>query len=136
MIVLDACAALEMVRQTVNGKALFALLTPHERIASSALIRAELCSALWQHVRAGSYTVEEAKVLLRRALALVTDMHDTGENCMESLTEAVRLEHSPYDLFYLTLARRLGATLFTLDKQLARLCERQGVDVVWQEDLE
>lgn len=132
MIVLDACAALGIVRQTEEGKALFALVTPEESIASTTLIRAELVSALWQHVRAGNYTVAEAKLLLGRALALITDMHDTEENCVEALTEAVRLGHSPYDMFYLTLARRLGATLFTLDKKLSNLCEEQGVDVVSQ----
>lgn len=132
MIVLDACAALGIVRQTEEGKALFALLRPEEAIASTTLIRAELASALWQHVRAGSYSVADAKILLSRALALVTDWHDTDENCVEALTEAARLGHSPYDMFYLTLARRLGATLFTLDKKLARLCDEQGVDVVYQ----
>ena len=46
-------------------------------------------------------------------------------------TESVRLEHSSYDLFYLILARREGATLFTIDRKLQDLCARNGVNCVW-----
>lgn len=33
-------------------------------------------------------------------------------------------------MFYFMLARRLGATLFTLDRKLMALCEENGVDCV------
>ena len=33
-------------------------------------------------------------------------------------------------MFYFVLARRFGATLFTLDRKLIRLCEEQGVQCV------
>lgn len=45
----------------------------------------------------------------------------------EILHESLRLDHSSYDLAYLVLARRTGATLFTLDGKLADACERCGV---------
>lgn len=48
----------------------------------------------------------------------------------EALTEAVRLRRPVYDMVYFVLARRLGATLFTLDKRLQALCIDNGVNCV------
>ena len=50
--------------------------------------------------------------------------------------ESVRLGHSSYDLFYVVLARRTGATLFTLDKKLQDLSLSLGVNSVWLTKLE
>ena len=49
-------------------------------------------------------------------------------NC--SAAAAIRNDYSSYDMFYLTLARRNGATLFTLDKRLAALCQQLKIDCV------
>jgi predicted nucleic acid-binding protein len=130
MIVLDTSAAIEIAMSTHNGKALLSLIEPNEKVISSTLMRSEAANAFWKYVKAGVLTKVQSLRYLRIALSLVTEMHDTGENCIESFSEAVRLEHPAYDLFYLTLARRYGATLFTLDKKLIRLCESNGVDVV------
>ena len=53
----------------------------------------------------------------------------------EVVSESVRLGHPVYDIFYFVLARRLGATLFTLDKRLIKLCEQEGVDCIHKESL-
>jgi predicted nucleic acid-binding protein len=55
---------------------------------------------------------------------------DVSENHVEAFAESLRLEHSAYDLLYSTLARRNGATLFTLDRKLIELCRREGVNCV------
>ena len=57
------------------------------------------------------------------------------ENIDEAFLEAARLDHSVYDLLYLTLARRRAATLFTADRRLVSLCEQTGVDYVREVDL-
>ena len=48
----------------------------------------------------------------------------------EKSNEAVRLNHSAYDMLHLVLARRTGSTLFTLDKKLQEACIETGVDCV------
>lgn len=45
--------------------------------------------------------------------------------------ESLRLGHSSYDLFYLVLARRTGATLFTLDKKMQELALDAGINSIW-----
>ena len=43
----------------------------------------------------------------------------------------MRCKHKASDLYYFVLARRLGATLFTLDKKLQALCAQNGVNCLW-----
>lgn len=132
MIVLDASAAVAIAMSTDEGKVLLGLIDPGEAVASTSLIRAEAANAFWKYVRAGILTKQQALQYVNIALALVTEMHSTEENCIEAFSEAVRINHPAYDLFYLTLARRLGATLFTLDKKLVDLCDQNGVDTVYE----
>ncbi len=59
------------------------------------------------------------------------EFRDDASLWTEALTESLRLDHSSYDLFYLVLARREGATLFTLDRKLQKLCDKNGVNAIW-----
>ncbi|GHU95390.1 hypothetical protein FACS189479_08920 [Spirochaetia bacterium] len=40
------------------------------------------------------------------------------------------MDYSAYDMLYLTLARRTGATLITLDKLLNSIAEKEGIEIV------
>lgn len=84
-----------------------------------------------KYVRGGYLTAAEALDCGRDAISLVDDMRDDEDLWAEALTESVRLGHSSYDLFYLVLARREGATLFTIDRKLQDLCARNGVNCIW-----
>jgi len=53
-----------------------------------------------------------------------------AELAVESLHEALRLNHPVYDLYFLVLARRNGATLLTVDEKLKRLALDCGVSVL------
>ena len=52
------------------------------------------------------------------------------------LSEAIRVDHSLYDMLYFVLARRTSSTLLTCDRRLAKLCEQNGVDCVTLADLQ
>jgi predicted nucleic acid-binding protein len=130
MIVLDCCAAVAMILGTPDGKSLEALIERDEEIVSSSLLLAELGSALRKYVRAGAISQERALWGIREIDSVIDRFVDTSENYVESFGEALRLEYSPYDLFYLTLARRNGAALCTLDRALMGLCAREGVDCI------
>lgn len=74
--------------------------------------------------------LDNGKMTLVKALQLIDQFIDPVDSVLESLHEAIRLDHSAYDMFYLTLARRKAATLLTSDKKLYDLCISQGVDAV------
>lgn len=128
MIILDCSAAVEMARGTSRGLGFRGLMLKNEQVIASDLFRAEVCNTFWKYVRAGLLPVEQAEARIASALALVDSFIPLEENAAESFAEAVRQDHSVYDLFYLTLARRNAATVLTADKKFAELCERMGID--------
>lgn len=130
MIVLDCSAAVEMVRGTELGGAFRQLLLEGERAISTELFEAEVRNVFWKYARAGWCTPDRARLLACDATALVDEFIGIGENAAESLGEALRQDHSVYDMFYVTLARRNAATLLTADRRLMGLCERMGVECV------
>ena len=133
MIVMDANAALAIALGTDYGRALGDLRLQDERIVAPTLFHAEVAHAIGKYVRGGYLAVEEAVDVARDAVALVDEFSDDGTLWAEAMTESARLGHSSYDLFYLVLARRLAATLFTVDRKLQALCAANGVNALWLE---
>ena len=130
MIVLDCSAAIAVVLETKEGKALAGLMEKDEKIISPHLYLAEIDSALSKYVKAGYFERELAHQLLGQSIDLVDEFTSLQDCCVEALDESLRNNHSSYDMFYLILARRNGATLFTLDRKLAHLAAQLKIDCV------
>lgn len=130
MIVLDSSAACDMVRKTEEGMAFRALMLSEEKVISCELLRAEVVSIFRKLCRRGLIPIEKVQSFLAESTSLVNKYYSIQELQEEVLSESIRLDHSSYDMFYFVLARRFGATLFTLDRKLIRLCEEQGVQCV------
>lgn len=131
MIVMDANAAVAIALGAADGEALEMLRLPDERIAAPQLMHAEVAHTLAKYVRGGYLDASEAVACGQDAIALVDEFCEDASLWVEALTESARLGLSSYDLFYLALARRLGATLFTIDKRLQALCAENGVNSIW-----
>ncbi|MDO4401265.1 MAG: type II toxin-antitoxin system VapC family toxin [Coriobacteriia bacterium] len=130
MIVLDCSAAFAIAQDTHEGRALAALVCKGERVIAPTLLQAEAANVAFRLVhqlgRPQAIVMEE----LRDALSLVDEFVNESDMVVEAASEAARLGHSAYDLFYLVLARRRGATLLTLDRKLMKLCAANGVACV------
>lgn len=132
MIVLDCCAAVDIVRGTTKGLALKSLLLTDEIVITSELFHAELIYAFQKYVDAALMDKAQALTLIKNATDLVDEFVPLQENYVEAFHQAVVSKHSSYDMLYLTLARRNAATLVTLDKKLNSLCEELGVDHLYE----
>ena len=130
MIVLDCSAAVAIVRETLEGNALRALMLENETTLTSEMFVAEVRNSFWKYVRAQLMTIEEAEFYIENAIGLVDEFVPLKENADEAFAEAVRQNHSVYDMFYLTLVRRSAGTLFSLDKKLVKLCMEMKLDCV------
>ncbi len=130
MIVLDACAAMAMVQGSPDGIALKGLKLSEELVVCPSVYEMEVCNAVWKEIHFRNIEKDLGFRWLDQALRLVDEFVPARSCLREVLSESVRLNHPAYDIFYFVLARRLGATLFTLDKKLIKLCEQEGVDCI------
>ena len=130
MIVLDSSAACDIALQTEEGLVFCSLMLADEQVISCDLLRAEAVSVFCKLCRRGVMNRKEAQECFVDSVAYVDKYYSIQELQDEVLSESIRLDHSSYDMFYFVLARRFGATLFTLDRKLIRLCEEQGVQCV------
>ena len=126
MIVLDASAA---VRTVMDKDSPFqAMLKTADLVIAPELIVAEVCSAFRKYVRARVLSSVEAEKLIERALSLVDQMQPLRELVPAVLALASRIDTSVYDIFYLALARRTGATLLTADLALRKAALGLGIE--------
>ena len=130
MIVLDCSAAVAIVRETLEGNALRALMLENETTLTSEMFVAEVRNSGWKYVREQLMSIVESEFYIEKAIGLVDEIVPLKENADEAFAEAVRQNHSVYDMFYLTLVRRSVGTLFSLDKKLVNLCTEMKLDCV------
>lgn len=128
MIVLDCNAALALALNYPQASSLEPLILDDEEVIAPTLIFEEMAHALTKYRRTCKLTRTQAHAVGSNALALIDRYVEPSSYWEEACQESVRLGHSSYDLFYLLLARRTGATLVTLDRKLQALCQAQGID--------
>jgi len=126
-ITLDASAGLEIVLKREKAIHFREMLSNAKKVYSSDLYKVETANAIWKYVRNGFIPKEIAIDLLHLALDLVDDYQDISDYNVEALQEAIILNHSVYDMLYLSLARRTASVLLSTDKSLLELAKQQGL---------
>jgi len=130
IVVLDASAGIEIALDRPRSEEFTQIVGSADKVVSSELYKAEVANVIWKYVRAGLMPNEMASQKLEQAQDIVDEFIDISENNDEALSESIRIGHPVYDILYLTLARRNGAKLLTVDKKLKAVCEKSGVSVV------
>lgn len=131
MIVMDCSVAVNIARGTGEGLAAQALMLDGEECIAPTLLFSEATSSIATLERAGAIQKDQAMALLREALSLPDRFISTEKLWAEAFSEARHLRHPAYDMFYAVLARRYGATLFTLDQELQKLCLANGIECIY-----
>jgi predicted nucleic acid-binding protein len=98
-------------------------------VIAPELIVAEVCSAFRKYVRARALSGIEAEKLTGQALSLVDKVQPLQALVADVFALTARTDSSVYDLFYLALAQRTGATLLTADVSLRQTALGLGIDV-------
>lgn len=131
MIVMDCSVAINIARETDEGLAAQALMLGGEECIAPTLLYSEATNSMATLERAGVVQKDQALALLKNALSLPDRFVSTEKLWIEAFSEARHLRHPAYDLFYMVLARRNGATLFTLDQKLQKLCLENGIECIY-----
>jgi predicted nucleic acid-binding protein len=116
--VIDASAGADLLLDTANGRAIEDAVEPNAEWWVPEHYYAEVMSLLRRSVRVGDINEEEATDLVGR-LSRSTP-HRAQLRTMLVETWALRHNLTPYDAFYVVLARQLGATLVSTDERLKR----------------
>lgn len=130
ILVLDTCAACQIILEGDRKKDYAAEIVSAEKVIAPSLFDAEIANVMWKYVKGGYMDEENAKLSMALAIQLVDEFVPTVDIAIESLHEAIRLNHSVYDVYFMVLARRNGATMLTSDERLKRLCLDNGVNVL------
>jgi predicted nucleic acid-binding protein len=136
LVVVDANMAVHAVVATRLSEAVSAAWTELQRrqarVFAPSLWACEVTSAVHLYLADGELDAEEAERALETALSLGVELveEDAGL-CRGAFAWATRLERrAAYDGFYLALAERLGAQLWTADHRLCRCVRQCGVQWV------
>lgn len=126
-IVIDCSAAVQMAFATPLGDALARKAAQTEALVAPHIFVEEMTCTIWKYIRSGRISFESGVEMLKGQLSQLDHVMDTRPLAPEVLALSTRTGHSPYDLFYFVLAKRMAAPLMTLDWRLAKLCEENGV---------
>lgn len=129
IVVLDASAAIEIVLDREKAGGFRAHIIKAAKVITSDLYKAETANVIWKYVQTDLLKKEHANRTLELCMGLIDEFMDISENNEESIHESIRINHSVYDVLYLTLARRTGAILLTLDKKLNMIAAENGIMV-------
>lgn len=130
IVVLDASAGIEIGLGRDGSRKYEDSLEQASKVITSDLYKAEVTNVLWKYVKAKLLTKDVALQRLQYCIHLIDEYIDITENNQESLIESIRIDHSVYDVLYLTIARRNGAILITQDKKLKDIARELGIETI------
>lgn len=130
MMVIDASAAISMVRDAEDGGMLDRIAEMGEKAIAPDFFRVEVSQVAWKYVHVGIIDEQEAQIMLRATIGCVEEFVNDKSLVIEALHEAIAKDHSFYDMLYFVLARRTSSTLLTCDRRLAAICREGNVECI------
>ena len=130
IVVLDSNAAIEIVLKREKGKMLGGIVEAAEKTVSSEFYRIEVANVIRKYYHGKYLKKADCNKIMELAENLIDEFVPIKDNHLEALNEAIRLNYSAYDMLYLTIARRMGAMLVTLDRPLNTIAKKEGIDTV------
>ena len=129
-VVLDASAAVGLILGRTDHSGIRDAVDSAEEVHVPQLYVAELSNSFWKYHRLEGLDIDICQKAVDRGLLLPDRFWDDRELQREALAMACACGTPVYDMFYLVLARRLGAHLATADRQLRKFAGRHDVRVL------
>jgi len=130
IVVLDSNAAIEIVLKREKENIFRELILNSEKTITSELFRIEIANVIRKYCQGKFIKESDCGKIFSLAQGLIDEFVPISENCLEAFNESIRLHFSAYDMLYLTLARRTGAVLATLDNALITIAKRERIKTV------
>lgn len=126
-VVLDTSAAMDIILHAPGGERYSRALEEAEWIEAPDIYIAEAANVCWKRNRNGELGSKDCEAALEHALALPNIFVPALELYREAFSLAVNSQRAVYDMFFLALARRQGATLLSADKGLLAFAAKHDV---------
>lgn len=120
MVVVDASAAIRWFKAPVPGGAPFGLPKTEQPLVAPDLFIAEVRNAVLVYMRKKELTLDQAKDIIGTIDRLMAGYFPIEEFRDAAWDMALEYDHSPYDCFYLEVARSIGSYVVTSDERLVR----------------
>jgi len=133
IIVLDSNAAIEIVLNREKGKEFSKIIETAEKVITSEFFRIEVVNVIRKYYQEKYIKKTDCGTMLELAEGLIDEFIPIKENYQEAFNESIRLNYTSYDMLYLTLARRTGAMLMTLDRPLNAIAKKEGIETAENE---
>ena len=128
-VVLDVSVAVDIVLCKPGTEAVKKVVAEADAVIVPDLFVSEVSNVAWKYWKILHFSHEQAGKLAEGALFLVDRYLPAADLWREALSEAIRHDHSVYDLLYIIAARRNDALLLSRDRKLLELAERLDVEV-------
>lgn len=125
-LVIDASVALKWIFPEEHSEEALKLFKTHSEASVPDFFFAEIGSVLWQRVKKGSITSEEAQLTAQsfESLPLTLVHHSTRPLLPAALEIAYQTGATVYDSLYVALAQREGSHCITADRKLVELLNK------------
>ena len=130
IVAADASAAVEIALNNPDADKFKRVLIDCDLVIAPDLFASEITNVFWKYGFFSDVPGEKCQKGIDYCLDLVDDLIPTKALCREVYSESMRIEHSPYDVFYLIVARRNNASVLTKDKKLKKAAASLGVKIV------
>ncbi len=126
-IVLDTCAAVEVVLGRAQSTELSELLAQAEWVVAPDLYISEVSNVFWKYHRFENLPFQDAEEKLEQSINLVDDFVSTRDFYKEAFMFSCLVGRPVYDSMFLVLARRLSARLLTVDQKLRKIAQDHSI---------
>jgi len=121
--VVDASAAIEIALNKENAGEFQKIIIESDLVIAPDTFSSEITNVFWKYGKFSNYDLDKCDKGISFCIDLVDDFIETKSICREVFSEAMKNNHSAYDLFYLIVARRNNAGIITKDKKMIEVAK-------------
>jgi predicted nucleic acid-binding protein len=128
ILILDVSAAMEIILKKEESEFFISKYKEAAWVIAPDLYVSEIANVLWKYHKAKIVSHELCQQYVEDGINLIDDYFESKELWKETLGEAIKNNHSVYDMFYAVLARRHDAILMTKDRRLFEVCKTMNIE--------
>ena len=130
-VVIDVSGIAEILFKKEKCEKFHKAVSEASAVLAPDIYISELTNTLWKYKVKNIFTGNECIQFIRYGISFVDTFINSNEIWQEAFSEGIKNNHSIYDMFYFVCARRNNAVLVTSDSDLAEICKKHKIPVIY-----